>query len=340
MIRQYLIDKDVDKEPEYLFVTPYCNGCEGIIKRIPDRAKRIIVGYSETETKLFELFDAGVRPKNILFNNVSPCTPKTRKFVQKNDINVSSYELGWFPHRQTWHFDPWGFSDKSMLAQSRLDNVEIDHDAVSADIESHKSQYMIDNKDMKLRFPYILLVFQHTKDTTVTYGYPEFTKWQDIIEFADKMREHSKMKLVIKMHPQNKGKAESIIPPPNCLIVQSKEWNPYILENAVAVVGINSTMLYEASLLYDKPVVALGSSWFDVHHEVVKKWDISCWPVVFEITKEEIAYRKKMFYIMKAMQTMTSGQLVASTTPFIDDFLAKHHQAAQVKKIEDWVNNA
>lgn len=282
------------------------------------------------EKHLNHLIESSCTPRHILFHNVIPITPKIRKICQKIGSTVCSYELGWFPHRKTWHFDPLGFSNHSLLSQSRLDDIDIDLDRCMIDIEEYKKKWMIQRR-MTNHKKFILVVLQKTSDSTIQYGYPDFNGWESIVELAKRWRKKNEH-IVVKTHPM--GSKLDIKDSKNIHIVSHMKCNIDLLKRASLVIGVNSTMLYEASLLYNKPVFALGDSWFDSHPEVVTKIDIyDDRPQQTIVTQDDILYRTKMFLIMRSMQMNLSQNRDDS----IRDFSQKVDMVSQVQNINDWI---
>lgn len=326
-----------DREVEYLFVTPFSNGCVGVIDGMPEgKAKRLIVGVDRAETELLNIINNGkIDIKNILFNNAIRFSEEFRNISKQKNIKISSYELGWFPHYRVWHCDPHGFSSCSLLAKSRLDNINIDIDRAKVKIQHYKEKWISESPIFNFNKKYILVVMQHIEDSTIVHDYPDFVSWQKIIDFADSLREKGQA-LIVKVNPQNIKSKIGVILPENSIAVQSKEFNNYLLSNADVVVGVNSTMLYEASLLYDKPVIAMGNSWFDSHSEVVQKVNIKDKIEIKYPSEKDLEYRKKMFEVMLKMQTGATHQ--GNNEESSKMLCEKHKEASSVEKIEDWFN--
>jgi len=305
-------------------------GSKRIFSKIPFSTQKIRAGIpSDVDSILKKMIRDEIEIKNILFGNVVTCSDIMRRYLVDKGISVTSYELGWFPHYKTTHFDPLGFSDKSLLAKSRLDNVP----DIKCDLKLFKKQKIIHPLSNK---QYILLVLQDTNDSTIVHGYPDFKNWQTIINFANSLKLGNEI-LAIKMHPKNIKHKIKIDVPKNAIKITSTHTNHDLLENANLVIGVNSTMLYEASLLYDKPVLALGNSWFDAHPEVAKKVKITDRNIDRPIVNVgDIKYRRKMFHIMMKMQ-MPSHKNVSDNADldYICRFLKHHDKISKVKKITD-----
>lgn len=323
-MKKIILKYNEKKVINYLFLTPFCNGSNGFAEILKPDSDILVTPHNKAEENINKLFDDGITIKNVIFNNSVVYTEKLKKIFCNMGIKASSYERGWFPH-SSWHFDPDGFSHNSLLAKSRLDKIEINDKDVSREIDFYKKSINIGKKTLDIPDKYIIVIMQHTNDATIVHGYPEFSGWQSIIDYADKLRKKDEV-LLIKVHPQNIN--ESIKIPSNSIIVNSKLYNNSLLEKAEVVIGVNSTMLYEASLIFNRPVVALGESWFNGHREVVYKTKIGDLnrPTVSE---DDIRYRQKMFKIMTKMQLKD-----LSKKGIID----MHEKVSKISKIEDWFN--
>ena len=299
-------------------------------------SKRLIIGVDVANDYVTDLIqDGDTKISNIIFNNAVKFSEELRELAKSHNIKVSSYELGWFPHYRIWHCDPFGFSSRSLLAQSRLDNVDIDIDKVSNVVDKYRQSWSAGEENFRLDKKYMVVVLQHTKDATIVHDYPGFTNWQDIIDYADSIRGKNQV-MVIKINPQNVASKEKLLIPHNSVAVQSKSFNNDILSNAEFVVGVNSTMLYEASLLYDKPVIALGNSWFDSHPEVVQKVKIGDDVKIKKPTLKDIEYRRKMFFIMTKMQTPITVPSPSGDKMSSQMLCRKHVKASSITQIEEW----
>ncbi len=350
----YLLDlnHDKNKEIDFLFLTPWVNGSIFFTRFLKDKSRRMIIGRSrhrDNNKKIMSLFKSGLKTKNILISSHCNIGQEVKDFINKNKINLSFYEHGWFPS-STVQFDPQGFSYDSLLSDSRLDNFDIDQEKIKKDIEKYKAKYIKFNK-FNIDAKYIVVILQFTKDVTIKNGFPDFKGWQNVVDFAESIRNKNEI-IIVKMHPKNYHLKESVVMPIKSMAIQDSFFNDDILSNAELVIGVNTTMLYEASLLYNKPVIALGESWFNGHPEVVKKVKITDTnierPVV---TESDINYRMKMFYFMTRMQAPLVNErfsiehtkehhkknITKHSKEYIESFLEKHYEASKIKKIEDWI---
>ncbi|MHA1469271.1 MAG: capsular polysaccharide export protein, LipB/KpsS family [Candidatus Asgardarchaeia archaeon] len=337
-IHKHLLKHADTKEIKYLFVTPFSNGGLSVCERSQEPIYRIVTSCEKSDKALKKFFDQGFIIKNIFLNNYVRYSPLIQEYAKKHGTKVSVCEHSWFPASQ-WHLDPVGFSHESLLAKSRLDNVNIDIEKEKEKIKEYKKD-LIQHK-YSINKPYIVLILQKTQDITIDIGYPDFPGWQRIIDWANSLRIDKEILIIKLRHTLFKLKrlGESYVFPKDSIVIQSKRVNNNILKNANLVIGVNSTMLYEASLIYNKPVLALGSSWFDAHHpEVIKKIKIDDKIERPVVSEEDLNYRAKMFYIMSKMQIPKKFYSIKQPLEFANDFLKKHAQASQIKKIEDWVD--
>ncbi len=339
-LRPFELSEKEENNIEFLFVTPFANGCLGPLNGMPENSsKRLIIGINEAENKIKYLIEnKKLKVRNILFNNAIIYSKNFINYCFSMNIKISSFELGWFPHYRVWHCDPCGFSSNSMLSKSRLDDIEIDIEYINHLLQIYKNKWAKIENTFDIKNNYILLIMQHDKDATILHDAPFFTNWQDIINFSERVKQNKNQIIVIKVNPQNVASQTKILLPHNSIAIQSKKFNNYLLAHADMVIGINSTMLYEASLLYDKPVLALGNSWFDSHPEIVKKVNINDEKIDEPIvSKNDILYRRKMFYIMTKMQTPIIPKNLNKMSAHV--LCQKHFQASSVKNIKDWLYN-
>jgi len=319
-----------DKKVEFLLVTPFSNGSSDMVKFFPLRGRVLVANNNSAEKRINSLLTQGVEIKNIIFTHLKVRREYVKNLREKG-MRVSFYGHGWFPYF-TKHFDPAGFAQDSLLANSNLDSLDVDTQKIKLDIDAYKNKYMINKKTKALEIgvPYIVVVLQMTKDVTIKDGYHGFESWQKIVDFAYGLLNKGEI-LVIKAHVSQYGKMEKIVAPLNSILVQSKLFNHSILTNAELVVGVNSTMLYEASVLYHKPVLALGDSWFNAHPKAIKRCDINDPNIQRPIVDEDaLNYRAKLFHSMKKIQT----------TPFIHNFghnfIDMHYKASSITNIDEW----
>jgi len=323
---------------DVVFVTPFRNGIKYFYVHSNDHVKslKLAIGcpssfeamVEKTDKKLEKLIFEGKIPKRVVFENYCNCSSDMRKMLEDLDVKVSSSERGWFPHYKTITLDPWGFSSKSLISQSRLDDVEFDEEQVTKGIRWSRGICYGTKDDAKIDRPYILLVLQHTRDNTLQYDFPSFISWQKIIDFVHSIREPGEL-LVIKKHPCMSEYKTDLTAPPDAIITDKHILNFSLLENANMVIGINSTMLYEASILFNRSVVGFGESWFNGHPEIIKKVKFG---EPFErpvVTEKELEYRKKFYHLISRTQVWIERP------DFIEKFFEKHDKVSQVKTIKE-----
>ena len=101
---------------------------------------------------------------------------------------------------------------------------------------------------------------------------------------------------MVKNHPFEKKKY--ISNDPTIEVVESGLG--WCVENCEFVVGVNSGVLYEASLIFEKPVYYYGRSWYDNHPMVCKPANGElCW---YEVTEEMKTYRRRFWTFMISKQ--------------------------------------
>ncbi len=186
-------------------------------------------------------------------------------------INVVHGEDGFFPHYETMHADPLGFCWESSLprmifrccsdAARKRAGLARQHalaiPAVALPPEVHK--------------PFVLWPLQLIEDQVNVWDL-SVDSWVELISNF-RMRLPKNYQLVIKEHPRGaardvKGLAELVIELPNTMLSYQGAPLGSLLRECNAVAGANSTVLYEARLIHNKPVYAYARSWFTNHEEL------------------------------------------------------------------------
>ncbi len=328
--KELRFDFSKNKYVEYLFISPFANGGKFAAQHIPEKCRLLPCSREKTSLVLEKIFNNNIRIDNILLANSGEINNNIKKYIKENKINLSYYEKGFFPHIGRWFFDSHGFCGNSLLAHSRIDHLNIDEDLSAKMINQYIQKYVYKDKDFKLQKHFIVVIMQHPSDGTVCLGYKNFHGWQEIIDWvSSEVRKKGEL-LILKMHPSNVVTREKIILPENSIAIQTKIFNDYLLKYSNLIIGINSSLLFEASMIYNKPTVALGESWFTCHPEIapiVKIGDKFRRPF---ITPEIIKYRRKMFYLLDKMQTKKEFDY--------KKFFDLHYKASKITKIEEWID--
>lgn len=190
------------------------------------------------------------KPNKLLFHNgLHPMYQDVLDEVKKLGIPIIYSELGWFPQKDHVYFDRWGTNGQSYLA------------SLSAEAFCKKSINDNNKKDTKLTGDHVLIITQLENDTNLIVNSPLFKKNYNFIEHVLEQIP-KREKVIIKTHPLDKNwEALKVFESERVQVI--KEGNLDILiQNAKAVIGINSTVLIQA-LEYDVNIYSYGYGLLD-----------------------------------------------------------------------------
>jgi len=322
-------DPQKDKHVKYLFVSPFVNGGKFVASSIPLQAKIFPTKKHKTSDSLMYLFKNGLEVENMLIANACVVTNELKKYIKDNDIKVSFYEKGFFPHVGRWIFDNEGYFCESLLSKSRIEDIDINEQEVQKSIDEYKHKHIKQNRHLTIDGSFITFVMQHPDDGTIQQGFDNFNGFQKIIDWIRSSVLEKNEYLIVKMHPSNHLTQEKINIPDKSIAIQSKDFNDSIIRNSELVIGINSSLLHDASIIYHKPVLSLGKSWFTSHPEISPIISMADKIIKRPVIDDSIiSYRRKMFYLLNKMQTPYQCDF--------KDFLYMHKKAQNIKAIEDW----
>lgn len=251
------------------------------MRRVPTRTRGRIVGAAPARWNLvcadlgiphgalqsFGAFAAVVKkykPQLVVAWNFVPYADRLKTWCHEHDVPLVHTEIGWFPHYSTYHADPDGFCWDSDIAHRACDSGEVDRTAAAGIREQHRSAPS--SLPDWIRPPYVVFAHQLLRDKVNRRGLG-LTSWGRMIRHARGMLPDH-IKLVVKEHPQsNDGKRLAAITRklPNTGLLRKQKKVPIgaLLPTTAGVISANSTVLYEARLIHDKPVWAYSRSWFD-----------------------------------------------------------------------------
>lgn len=187
-------------------------------------------------------------------------------------------EDGWFPHSHTCHADPLGFCWESSLTRmvfERLTDLQRRQALACRKswIKSHKQKLLPDEAK---KGPYVLWPLQLIKDKVNTFGLAA-PRWSIFVEHFRNCLP-PEINLLLKNHPIDKESKKPRLQrmvrklsnvdfvPPHCSLQA-------LIANSVGVAGMNSSVLFESRLIYQKPTWCYADSWFSNHWEVFYKAD-------------------------------------------------------------------
>jgi SAM-dependent methyltransferase len=223
----------------------------------------------------------------VLMNNISDWERQLRTECRKEKIPVITFEDGFIPHYTSLHFDYRGFCWDSSFPDKNIklyDDVQEDFSHVKYDM----------TPPIEINKPFVFVPLQTLGDSVILHG-SDIKNWE---EFVNKVRGEvsEKYDLVVKNHPREHTKYVSRREDIK-VINSGLGW---AIKECEFVVGVNSGVLYESSIIFNKPVYYYGRSWYDKHPEV-------CVPArgkleSYEVTRDMIEYRRRFWQMMKSHQ--------------------------------------
>ena len=189
-------------------------------------------------------------------------------------IDVIHGEDGFIPHYNTLHVDPVGFCWESSLPQMKFRGQVSDEARDLSLLRRNETNDLVKKnpfpEDGKKR---VLFPLQLLADKVNQYSLNVQDDWLKILKHVRKTLPDD-IELWIKPHPRARNKQI------NETAWASTQKNVHVfigdlysaLHYCDGVVGVNSTVLVEARLLFNKPVWAYGDSWY-TNHIGIKKDD-------------------------------------------------------------------
>ncbi len=190
-------------------------------------------------------------------------------------IDTVHGEDGFFPHYETMHADPLGFAWESSLARTDFIGVSESSKTKAAHF---RSQYLQARGQPRIHLatiiqkPYVLWPLQLIGDKVNTWGL-NLTEWVPLLKHFRACLP-TEFELVVKPHPRSRGRdlngvGDLIAKTVGLTLVPTGIELHDLLANCSGVAGANSSVLYEARLLYDKPTYAYAGGWFSGHQSLI-----------------------------------------------------------------------
>lgn len=158
-------------------------------------------------------------------------------------------EHGWLPQRDFFYIDPVATGGRSAIAKARLKPGS--DERVAETVKKLKDYYKY--RPLPVGFPkdYVLVPLQLNGDTSVMLDSPYIKTMSTLMGF---IRKHfPDIPILLKRHPLDRSNHD------NCGAIEARpdvRFND-LVQNARAIIGINSTTLIEA-LIHGKPIATLG----------------------------------------------------------------------------------
>lgn len=197
---------------------------------------------------------------------------------RQRGIDTVYGEDGWFPHGQTCHADPLGFCWESSLTRMVFQELSVlqREQALGCRAwwkEKHGARQKL--PDVAKKGPYVLWPLQLLRDKVNTYGLA-VKRWTGFVEHFRQCLP-PEINLLLKHHPvdrEKKPRLEKI-----AARMKNVDFVPLgcalqpLIQNSVGVAGMNSTVLVESRLVYQKPTWCYADSWYTNHWEVLFRVD-------------------------------------------------------------------
>jgi hypothetical protein len=186
-------------------------------------------------------------------------------------INVAFGEDGFFPHYSAIHVDPLGFCWESSLTRMVFRGAT---DRQRERARTARTQWLnTPEKELpsEVKAPFVFWPLQLIQD--------QVNEWDLRVKDWCGLLRHfraalpAEFQLVLKQHPMTKDKdvvglADLVKQIPNTILLPKEAHLVTLLRHARAVAGANSSVLYEARLMHQKPTYCYARSWFTNHSEL------------------------------------------------------------------------
>lgn len=253
----------------YCWTNPYVNGW--IVDFYRRHFRDLFGTRIFTEAHFRELLGRGEYPEYMLKWNFDSDRAAMVSICRELGINVAFGEDGFFPHYSTVHVDPLGFCWESSLARMVFRGAT-DKQRVRA--KAARTQWLsapLRDLPAEVEPPFVLWPLQIVDDQ-VNECDLRVKSWTQLIQHF-RLALPSEFQLVLKQHPMGKekdlvGLGELIKELPNTVMVPKEAHLASLLHACRGVAGVNSSVLYEARLMHQKPTWVYGRSWFTNHTEL------------------------------------------------------------------------
>lgn len=213
----------------------------------------------------------GLHPDLLIVGNFPPARQALARICGQQGIDRIHSEDGFFPHYTTLHLDPLGFCWESSLP--RLGFVSCP-DSMRRRARTFRRAWTDFRPRPLPDFlcpPFALWPLQLIRDQVNCWDL-KAESWAPFL-WDFRARLPDEMQLVVKAHPRAgvtdmEGIAAAVRAMPHTVMVSTEEDLKSLLVAAAIVGGINSTVLYEARLLFGKPVFVYGHGWFSGHPDL------------------------------------------------------------------------
>ncbi|USD19895.1 capsular polysaccharide export protein, LipB/KpsS family [Microbulbifer variabilis] len=231
----------------------------------PNKTLREIKNY---RANCFHKVIESYKPEKIIIWNGLP--HYQQDFINlARDINpnqkFSFLEAGWFPQSGTYYEDPLGVNAQSSISITKPKTISSEE---RQNVRQWKVSYREKFGDNDISDNgYLFIPLQLETDTNITKFSP-FSTMKNFLEWAES-HVAPNIDIIARQHPLDRTPPFNLLPPNSRIKLDNETPLHQLISKSSCVLGINSTVLLE-SLIYDKPVYAVGDGVFSGADAIIK----------------------------------------------------------------------
>lgn len=186
-------------------------------------------------------------------------------------INTVHCEDGFFPHYSTLHLDPLGFCWESSLPTLTFRECSAKQRQRASVAREEWLNFRSQPLPDAIRPPFVFWPLQLIGDRVNAHDL-NLKDWSGLLRHF-RASLPAEFQLVVKEHPRsrakdNEGIGELVRALPNTVQIPKDTHLKSLLRECSGVAGANSSVLYEARLMFHKPAYAYARGWFTNHPEL------------------------------------------------------------------------
>lgn len=226
----------------------------------------------KTETHFKQMLGKAVTPPDIImmFNFIIDRDGISR-VARSRDIDTVSTEDGFFPHYQTMYADPLGFSWESSVCRMIFRGALGKQRELAMTTRNDWTLFNSGELPPEITPPFVLFPLQLIGDH-VNKCDLALKNWCSVIShFRECLPE--KYQLVLREHPRaedsdRNGIQNLLTHIPNTILVKPQACLKTMIRSSSAVAGVNSHVLLEARLMFNKPTYVYGRGYHTGHPDL------------------------------------------------------------------------
>lgn len=254
----------------FAYTSPY--GGFWIEKFYREVGKEIFGGKVVRERDFREKLQASRHlPELLLMGNFIVERAAIISLCRELGINTAHGEDGFFPHYSTAHIDPLGFCWESSLTRMVFRSCSELHRRRAQTMRAELLQFTPKELPSTINKPFVLWPLQLIGDKVNQWDL-KTENWTSILAHFRQCLP-ADYQLVVKPHPRSKGSDMTDVEgwcekTPNVVLLPPGVHLQTLFSECAAVAGANSTVLYEARLIFHKPTYAYARSWYSGHTDL------------------------------------------------------------------------